>query len=552
MLFRFGPALLAVAATLLVALGREQVGPEGQDDRRLREGLSRIGSSRSTTPQVDGFYGMLPLFVESLGGKFVKSKDLSKQDLAAADVLLLLHPDNRGRETLERVWDYVRGGGSLLLVAEPAIHEGDSLSSFNDVLQPTAMQVRYDTAVTRTGNWEQSYEVLAHPATAGIDDLRNRFGCELGSSIRTRWPARPVLVGRWGWSDPGSDAAHAPACFVLQRRRAAGRPGVGRRAAVGRRAGLRARRHSPLHNEMLANAYPFVGRLLGYLAHRPSSPQALWRQLLGLAALLAMVALLALRPAAWQIMLTPRCWPCRWCAARRRAIGRAACCPTAAPRRPAASTTSPISTPRTWRRTAATCATANHGIAGLLRTLMRQGYLPLLAPDLTPERLERAGLLISIGPARRVLARRARAVKNFVAGGGTFICMVGAEEARAQRPAVGRFRLQGSALAGPAGRRRPRAGAAGRQFPALFTQSQPASDTSSSMPAGRWNATTARRRTSWVVWSDGNERAARSSSAGRSGGGTVVVIGDTHFAGNENLETAGRACPTTSASGDGC
>ena len=101
-----------------------------------------------------------------------KSKDLSEQDLDHADVLLLIHPDEPWpEETLERVWDYVRRGGSLLLVAEPAIREGDSLSSFNDVLRPTAMQVRFDTAVTRTGNWEQSYEVLAasgHRRTATI------------------------------------------------------------------------------------------------------------------------------------------------------------------------------------------------------------------------------------------------------------------------------------------------------------------------------------------------------------------------------------------------
>ena len=61
---------------------------------------------------------------------------------------------------------------------------------------------------------------------------------------------------------------------------------------------------SPLQNEMLPNAYPFVGRLLAYLAHRPSSPQAAWRQLLGLAALAGDGGLLAARPAAWQIMLT--------------------------------------------------------------------------------------------------------------------------------------------------------------------------------------------------------------------------------------------------------
>ena len=192
------------------------------------------------------------------------------------------------------------------------------------------MEVRFDTAVTRAGNWEQSYDVMAHPATAGIDDLRNRFGIQLGSSIRTSWPARPVLVGRWGWSDPGSDAASTggPSYDAGERLGdlvlAAEQPfGRGRVFVLGDT--------SPLQNEGLPNAFPFAGRLLSYLAHRPSSPQAPWRQLLALAALVAMLGLLAVRPAAWQMMLTPSVMAVSLgCVARRPATGRAACCPTAA------------------------------------------------------------------------------------------------------------------------------------------------------------------------------------------------------------------------------
>ena len=275
MLFRFGPVLLAVSATLLVGLAVNKSDLKGKTVVAYDKGYLNWLKPEYDS-QVDGFYGMLRPFVESLGGKFTISKELSEHDLADADVLVLIHPDEPwSDETLERVWEYVRRGGSLLLVADPQICEGKSLSSFNDVLRPTAMQVRYDTAVTRTGNWEQSYQVLAHPATAGLDDLRNRFGFELGSSIRTCWPARPVLVGRWGWSDPGSDAVGTGVSqynagellgdLVL----AAEQPlGHGRVFVLGNT--------SPLRNEMLANSYPFVGRLLGYLAHRPSqSPRLL-------------------------------------------------------------------------------------------------------------------------------------------------------------------------------------------------------------------------------------------------------------------------------------
>ena len=457
MLFCFGPPLLALAAALLVGLGLNRADLKDKKIVAYEKGYLNWLKPEYDSED-DGSYGMLRPFVESLGGKFSTSKDLSKDDLAQADVLLLLHPDEPWSDaTLERVWDYVRRGGSLLLAADPVISEGSSRSSFNDVLRPTAMQVRYDTAVTRTGNWEQSYELLAHPATAGLDDQRNRLGFELGSSIRTRWPARPVVVGRWGWSDPGSDAVATGGSSYNAGKRlgdlvlAAEQPfGDGRIFVLGGT--------SPLRNEMLANAYPFVGRLLGYLANKPSSPQAFWRQLLGLLALVALAVLLARRPAAWQVMLTAAvlslslvcCTAVAYWSGRVLPDGR-------------------LQTTRSFNNVAYIDAShleayssdlwASHGIAGLLRTLMRQGYVPLLAPELSAEQLERAGLLISIAPAREFSDRERGVIHTFVSGGGTFLCMVGAEEAR-ERPALGRFPFHGPRLAGAAGKRGAGAGTA--------------------------------------------------------------------------------------------
>ena len=77
-----------------------------------------------------------------------------------------------------------------------------------------------------------------------------------------------------------------------------------------------------------------------------------------------------------------RSYRCRLFVVRRSRIGRAACCPTAACRRT-----------RSFNNVAYIDAShleayssdlwASHGIAGLLRTLMRQGYVPLLAPELS-------------------------------------------------------------------------------------------------------------------------------------------------------------------------
>ena len=77
MLFQFGPPLLAVAATLLVALAINQSDLKGKTIVAYDKGYLNWLKPEYDSP-IDGLYGMLPMFVESLGGKFVKSKDLSE------------------------------------------------------------------------------------------------------------------------------------------------------------------------------------------------------------------------------------------------------------------------------------------------------------------------------------------------------------------------------------------------------------------------------------------------------------------------------------------
>jgi len=535
MLGRFGPLLLAMLAPAVVALGLGQSDLKGKTIVAYEKGYLNWLKPEYDR-QSNGVYGMLPLFVESLGGRFVKSPDLAEKDLAEADVLLLLHPDEPWpQETLDRVWQYVRRGGSLLVAAEPRVDEGSSHSSFNDVLQPTAMEVRYDTAVTRVGNWEQSYDVLAHPATAGIDDLRNRFGMLLGSSIRTRWPARPVLVGRWGWSDPGSDAANTGSAFynagellgdlVL----AAEQPlGQGRVFVLSDT--------SPLRNETLANAYPFTGRLLGYLANKPSTPQSGPRQLLGLATLVALAALAAWRAAAWQVGLTSV------------ALSASLACCTAAghwsgrvlPDGRAHKPNNLAYIDSSHLEAYSSDLWTSHGVGGLTRTLMRQGFLPLFLPEMASEQLERAALVVSIAPAREFSGAERAAVRSFVSEGGTFLCMVGAQEAAASAPLLADFDIAvPHSPVGPAENvREPEPLGAFRQ---IFAQNGK-ENRYVQFYAGWPIECAAAGARNWIVWSDG--KIDRPIVAGLSDrGGTVVAIGDTHFAINDNLESADNSIP---------
>ncbi|MCE5302478.1 MAG: GldG family protein [Planctomycetaceae bacterium] len=528
LVFRLGPPTLAVVAVVLVGLSLGRSDLTGKTVVAYEKGYLNWQKPQYDS-SIDGSYGLLPMFVEALGGKFQRSKDLSEKDLAAADVLVLIHPDEPWSEaTLQRIWDYVRRGGSLLLAADPMVSDGRSRSSFNDVLQPTSIRVRRDTAVTRTGSWEQSYQVPAHPATVGLDDMKNRFGIELGSSLRVRWPAKPLLVGRWGWSDPGSDAALTGASSYN-----AGEPlgdlPLAAEQSFGRGRVLVLGNASPLRNEMLANSYPFVGRLLGHLANSSSDPQAVWRELLGLLALLGLIALLVIRPNGWQILLTSAVLSLTLVCVASVGAHASRVLPDGRPH--------DIVDPNKLAYVDATHLEAfssdlwtPHGVAGLLKSLMRHGYLPLLATDLSLERLQRAGLLISIAPAREFTGPQRAAIASFVGAGGTFLAIVGAEESRPIGPLLADFDFAVPHSPVPPGDVAEEPSPLGAKYSGFgegdqqyrFYAAWPIQCNSGNVKP-------------WSVWTD--ERGERPVIASHSDhGGTVVVIGDTHFASNENYD----------------
>jgi hypothetical protein len=362
---------------------------------------------------------------------------------------------------------------------------------------------------------------MLHLAGCNVDDLRNRFGIERAGTLHVHWPARPVLVGRWGQAKPAESGqtANRLSDLVL----AAEQPlGQGRIFVL---AGT-----SPLANETLTNAYPFVGRLLVYLANPSSMPQAGWRQLLGIVGIAAMIGFLAWRPAAWPIGLTSVVLSASLigCIAKSETACRVL--PDGRPHTPNniayidASHLEAYSTDLWSRR----------GIAGFLRTLMRHGYLPLLLPEVTQERLERAGLLISIAPSREFSPDERAAVRAFVNRGGTFFCMVGGEEAGV----LGPFLRQEFDLAVPVSPVGPTESAIEPKPIGGFKQVF--SDLGGKRQYVQFHAgwpveCDEKQATPLVYWSDGTTNLPIVVYQPEQRG-AVVVIGDTYFATNENLE----------------
>ncbi len=436
-----GPAILA-AAIPLVAVLSPGLG-DLADKRIVAYGQGRLDFDR---PQHDrlrradaGLYGMLPALIEGLGGRFEMSQDLSEDDLAGADALLLLHPARPWtEEQLARIDGFVRGGGALLVGAECRMQEDDLASTFNEPLRGTHMEVRFDTAIYERPRWQQSLEASAHPAVVGLGDRRNRYGIASGSSIEIAWPARPILTGTWGWSDPGSDAmltgmsrydaGERLGDLVLAAERRWGRGTIVVLGDV-----------NTLANQTLPLSYPFAGRLLSYLATRPASPQDLWRQALGAICCGVLIAALARRPdpvvlaaaaVAMGFSLTLGTWVAAESSvvlpdAKALPVGTRLACLDGAHLGPYSDDA--------WKA---------NGLGTFHTVLMQNGYLPLMLPELSARRMEGAELFVSIAPARPYSAAEIALLTDYVESGGALVAMAGAEDVDGLERLLARFGLR--------------------------------------------------------------------------------------------------------------
>ncbi len=217
----------------------------------------------------------------------------------------------------------------------------------NDVLAPTVMRVAFDSAEFAIGGWLQSYEAMSHPTSAGIDDQQNQFGVVIGASVEARWPARPLLVGRFGWADCG-DARNVGEALLGNRRYdpgeklgdvvlAAEQPlGAGKVICFGDT--------SMFTNGLTVGCHEYTSRLFAYLAAGGETPQATWRQLVGLDVAVLLRVVLIWQPLPWRLVAAALPLPYRFWHVRSSRTGHGNCCPTAAARRP---TIWPISTPGT-------------------------------------------------------------------------------------------------------------------------------------------------------------------------------------------------------------
>jgi hypothetical protein len=574
-----------------------------------------------------GMYGMLGDFVESLGGKLVRTTEFSDADLKDASAVILLFPNKPWEKgQLERIWRFVENGGSLLVMGEHTIREGfdektpdllpglppgcrvistdeqarampdlaphfprgkyvvvnkdggvcahsladtedraaanfkaNAEAAFNDALYPTSLRVRFDSAQWAVGGWLGCYETMAHPVTLGHRGERNDPGVVIGASVDARWPARPVILGRWGWSD-GGDTGSPRAMMGNDRVDPGERLGdviLAAEQPLGKGKVFVFGDTSTLTNGINIGVHPFTSALLAYVTRRGSEP-AMWREILALAATAAAAVLLMLRAPPWHVVVIGV------------AAGLALSICTAWTHR--ANISFPDGALLRQKPPAEKSGTANlgpleeklppigdlayidashleayspealrdDGIMGLEYTLMRSGFLTLSLSDFQAEALQRAAVFISIAPSRPFSADERAAVQRFVENGGVFIVTAGYDQGEAVAPLLADFGLRVGDPAGPNAEPRPLGhfkspyiNNQGRMHYVRFHAAWPVA-AEKSVPGPRGGRLEPAQPVALGVRAPGNEVPVILMRPW--GKGKVFVIGDTGFAMNKNLE----------------
>jgi hypothetical protein len=122
-------------------------------------------------------------------------------DLEKTQILVLINSpkiwDDRERQT---ILDFVARGGSLLVLGDHTDVFG-LMRGFNSLLGPMGIQFRFDSAYKARETWRGCQAAAPDAIAWGWDNANP--GVAVGASLELSGSARPLLVGRYAFSDNG-------------------------------------------------------------------------------------------------------------------------------------------------------------------------------------------------------------------------------------------------------------------------------------------------------------------------------------------------------------
>ncbi len=368
-----------------------------------------------------GMFGYLPKYLEMRGYK-VKKALISEEGLREASTLVVINLMERfSEEESKIIWDFVAKGGSLLALGDHTAVKGIR-DPFNRLLRPVKIEFNFDCAQNNRRAWINTMEFFKHPINYGIGD-ESQVQVWIGASLSIHHPAKPVIVGRYAFSDMGN-LFNTKGAFLGDRRYSPGeRLGdviLVAEAKYGKGKVMVFGDTSPFQNGALVKSHDFVDRVFDWLTKEESSDfLSKHRLLISLLLFLGAIFALFLSPASVALM----------------AGGTLLL------------VVSPISDylyGRGWEGVRLTGNIAHidrsHGelfdlmswqdksVGGFEYNLMRNGFFPLMISQFSSKRLPESKIFVLFSPMKPFSAKEIKAIDGYVDAGGFLMLSIGWEE----------------------------------------------------------------------------------------------------------------------------
>ena len=383
-----------------------------------------------------GMFGRLPGLLEAQGYEVAKVPGtLTGEALAGAGALVIINlMDRLEPEEKQAVWDWVRAGGSLVVLGD---HTGvmGIREPFNDLLGPVKIEFRFDSATYWGQTWRDALMILPHPITRGVA-VAEDIQIWIGASLALRPPARPVVAAKYGYSDIG-DEQNADRSFLGDRRHNPGEQ-VGDLCLVAEARDGRGRvlvfgDTSSIQGGALVTSWAFAGRMFQWLTNPPERSVAAVRlvaALVGVVGLLVGFKVLRHFTISWLIL----------------ALGLIVALE-------ATGHLGSLGGPRRIEGPKAVIDLA-HGerfdqltwyddcLGGLELNLVRNGYTPLLMREFSASLIKDSELLVVIAPGRSFGRAEVEVLRDFAEVGGILILSTGYEEKDGSETLLGLFGVE--------------------------------------------------------------------------------------------------------------
>ncbi|MGC8832938.1 MAG: hypothetical protein ACP5R4_02705 [Armatimonadota bacterium] len=368
----------------------------------------------------DGKVGLIERYLRSIGFKVHWHEgEVNRRVLAGADVLLTMNLSRPlSKAEMDALWSWVEDGGSLLVCGDHTDYVGLA-KNYSQLLEPVGISFNFDSAVPLHGSetWRATAEF--RPSPIALEEwISTELSVSIGASLGVRPPAVPVMVGRYGFSDPG-DRTRAwmgsLGNLTYDRGERLGDVVLVAAAQYGRGKVLVFGDTSSFMNYSLPSSYRFVGAVFRWLADKRAPAAQVW---LVAFLLIGLVVAFALRR--WSVPVYTAAAVVAFCIALP--LGSRVNVPIPKTSMLAVVDVSHLAPlPLVPGPDSAT--------AGMNRALMRRGYLPLIMNRWDRRLVDAARLIILPGPARDFSYAELASLEHFTTRGGALVACVGWETA---------------------------------------------------------------------------------------------------------------------------